>query len=209
MIFRKNYFPTYKILEIYEKYLKSVQLDPETIIKRFTTKQTPTIFVEFAKTGEGLVSFMNVLAAIASKQKISIKELFDKAVIFHILQARALNNLRDASLQNVIIQINEHMIRFNNFQLIDTNLIEGLAGADSFNDRLVPKYSLGYDYERNINPAEFVPSKNAQLIIFRIIHHLIHDKKKVEDVLTQEKNLAPEGVEKSLEQASKRRLLKK
>ena len=91
--FRKNYFPTYKILEIYEKYLKSVQLDPETIIKRFTTKQTPTIFVEFAKTGEGLVSFMNVLAAIASKQKISIKELFDKAVIFHILQARALNNL--------------------------------------------------------------------------------------------------------------------
>ena len=174
-IFLTNYMtppPTDNQLTIYEEYLKLLQLDPISIVKRFQKDNKQTVFIEYTQVGGGLASFIHTLMAIAQKEHIS-PELLKQAIIFHIFHTP--QKYGPSPIQEITINTPPYASALLDVHKIDNDLMTGLGNADNFNDRLIVEYPLG-NWEK-INPTKFVSSRNAQLILFTIINHLMKKKK--------------------------------
>ena len=173
--FLTNYMtplPTDNQLKIYEEYLKLLQLDPISIVKRFQKDNKQTIFIEYTQAGGGLASFVHTLMAIALKEQIS-PELLKQAIIFHIFQTPQKHG--PSPIHGITINTPPYASALLDIHTIDNDLMTGLGNADKFNDRLIVQYPVR-DWGK-INPTKFVPSRNAQLILFTIIHQLMKKKR--------------------------------
>ncbi len=164
--------PTEKEIASYTEYLKSLQLDPKTIIERHSIKSQKTIFADFISSARGFASFVYILNAIARKEGVEEKSL-QNSVGYHVF------HMKEQALTSKSIHIKDARYSYvcdlsnNNVHAIEKKLIFNLAREQMnilFNDRLVQHFPKSSWTENS--PDQFNLSDNAKLLIFKIIHHI-------------------------------------
>ncbi len=70
--------PTEKEEQAYEKYLKRIKADPETIVKNMKETGKKTVITDYVCTGKGMCSFLDLMSKFAEKK--GILEDFAKSI---------------------------------------------------------------------------------------------------------------------------------
>ena len=149
--------PSPKQIHAYRDYLTSIGLDPATIVEDYNDgKGAKTVIVDFAESGEGLMSFIILLKNWAKELGLN-KELIQalRTEIFVTKYKQPPLALFPNSTKH---QVNE-------------DFMYALAESDIFDDRLAMHYPFR-NWAEEYGPHAFTPSRNAQLLRFFIVDEL-------------------------------------
>lgn len=178
----KGSIPTPEQLNKYENYLKLLLLNPASIVSQFQKNKQPIVFVEYIQSGESLASFIYTLMSIAAREGVDLTQL-KAAIIIHSFQPLINHGWPEIKQ----ISAPPYSIKINNTQIVDNDLMVGLANADQFNDRLVAHYSV--DNWGKINPILFQPSQDANHILFSIIHQMVQKENQSQKAVEKKRQL--------------------
>jgi hypothetical protein len=136
--------PSEENIKDYQEYLIKIGLDPKQIVKDYKELQKKTIIVDYAKTGEGLASFLYVLTNLA-------KEWLSKEEFESFLGALKVNIFsEEGGVSEFIIGKKERFIIKVQVSSDDSSmhLVKMLANSEFQeleSDRIVPSFNLHKD----------------------------------------------------------------
>jgi len=127
---RNNYLaPKAEKINVYKQYLSKKGMDPESICQNFTP-EAPLVIVEYAQSGAGLYSFLEILTKWATALGL-LNNLQGKVKIHFLKHARRdFCNTRECCSRGFQYSV----------QNVDDVFILALSNSDKFEDRLLPHY---------------------------------------------------------------------
>lgn len=132
----------------YISYLQKLKLSPHNL-----EDGRSYIVLEICNTGKGLNSFLNFFHGYKERPGIVYLK------------------------KNKHFKLKQHGFKQKGMLIgdeVEIKLITFLANADKFDDRLVPHFPM--HTWKSVNPFDFIPKKNAQLIIKNLEDYVANDK---------------------------------